>query len=138
MNIMNDYFDFLACVAKADNVVRPKETVLFFEMLKNMGMSSAIQNKYKKILNSDKPIDSDAIISKVAKNTNSLMLPWFIRDAFLMADADGKISKEEIQVIKELVIKSGITQNKFVKIKNWGLEYIKHTQEGLKLFNISK
>lgn len=138
MNIMNDYFDFLACVAKADNIVQPEETVLFVEMLKNMGMSSSIQNKYKKILNSDKPIDSDAIISKVAKNTNPLMLPWFIRDAFLMADADGKISKEEIQVIKELVIKSGITQNKFVKIKNWGLEYIKHTQEGLKLFNISK
>lgn len=137
MKIIDDYFDLMVCVIKADRLVRKEETALFLGMMKNMGMSSSIQSKYKKLLSSKKVVDSDAIISKVAKNTPISILPWFVRDAFLMADIDGEISKEEIQVIKQLVEKSGFTPKQYIKIKQWGLEYIKHSKAGLKLFGMN-
>jgi len=134
MNIINDYLDFMVCVIKADGITRKKEFTLFIGMMKNMGISSSTQNKYKKILFAKNEIDVDAILTRVAKNTS--VLPWFIRDAFLMADIDGKISAEEITVTRQLLEKSGYSPKQFTKIKQWGLEYVKHSKTGLKLFGM--
>lgn len=137
MKILDNYFDLMFCVIKADKVTHKEEIKLFLNMLKDYKISSLTQNKYKKLLLSNKPVDIDNIINKVAKNVSQSMVPWFVNGAFLMADADGKISKEEIRVIKQFFEKSGFSTNQFMEVKRWSLQYVKHIKKGIKLFKLN-
>ena len=135
MKFIDDYLKLMICVIKADDVIHKGEEELFLNMLKDLGISSSAQNKYNKLLFSTKSADIAGITSRVAKNVNRSMMPWLVCGAFLMADADGKILEEEIQVIKQLLEKSGFSPKQFTKVKQWGLEYVKHTKKGIKLFS---
>lgn len=134
MQIAENYLDFLTCVMLADGVIQEEEKSAFLNILNRVGLSKKLSKKYFRILSGTQLIDRDDVISRVASQKDKEILVWIVRDAFLIADANGDVSDEEILLIKKLLEKSGVTPSRMKKIIQWGNEFIDHTKNGLKLF----
>ena len=79
-------------------------------------------------------LDEAAVIERLGQEKDTEVRLWFVRDAMLMADADGVISEQKIELIKSLLASWGYKGEKAKARITWAKEYVTHTRRGEKLF----
>jgi len=136
MSLANDYLDFMLLIFNADEYIDKNEIGLFIGMLDQIGINQKLKNHYRSILTGKKPYPQNKpTIKRIVKERSSEEIGFIVRDAYLMADADGSISEFETEVIKILLSKSNIPKSRFKNIHNWGIEYVEHSKRMNKLFS---
>jgi len=137
MTTAEKYLDFMVCVLQADGIIHEKEVEEFTRMLQQVGLKPELKKKYRRVLKGTW-LDAERVIRRVAKNANPQFLNWLVRDGYLMADADGKVTPPEIEIINELLIKAGVSTHRRQSIHDWGKQAVKHARAGAKLFSKSR
>lgn len=135
MKITDKYLELMCCVMEADGVVTAEEARCFEAMLDISTVSAALRAKYVRRLKRRPPPSADSSLKRVAAGIQGAELLWFVRDAFIMSDADGKITDDELRVVMKFVEFAGIPKTRFPKIKLWGIEQAKQVRRGLGLFS---
>lgn len=126
------YFDFITCVLMADGDVAEEERTLFESMLKSTGVSTKLRTKYRRVLRGEHGLSEADTIAGLASAAAD-ELTWLVRDAFLMANADGNVSHHEVAVINRLLLEAGVPKSRLPKIKKWGLAAVDHLVSGVEL-----
>ena len=134
-NFAYDYLDYLFCILNADGIVHEREAEFFANILNNLSMKDRLVDHYNRILLGEAsfPSSSDTI-NRIVENRKSSEITYIVRDAFLLAGIDGVVHEAELAVIRNLLKKLGLSENMILSIKDWGNDYINHTNIGLELF----
>ena len=134
MRFSEMYLDLMVCVLLADNRVDRGEKKLFLQMLNMFGVDRELQQKYEQLLDKETYLDSDQVVTEIAKVLDPETLTWLVRDAFLMANADGIVSPEEVEVVDKLLEKAKVPEDLYEQIHSWGMESIAMLERGYSLF----
>ena len=129
MSLLKSYLDFMLCIMEADGEITDEEKEMFLKMLSRSSVRKSIAQRYRSLLEGKRVgLDPKDVISRIVKVADAEALGWIVRDAYLAADVDGKISKKEVALINELLEAAGIPKKLHGEIKSWGIEFVKHTK----------
>ena len=129
MSFIKHYLDFILCILEADGKITDEEKELFLKMLDRTGVQKKLIQQYKKLLEKEATgLDPEEVISSIVEEADAELLGWLVRDAYLAAEVDGKVSKEEIVLINKLLEAAGVPKKLHKVIQSWGMEFIAHTK----------
>ena len=133
MNLASNYLELMFSVLFADGVVHEEEIKLFRRMLSHVGLAHDLQRRYLDILENRKPLDLDVVLARIAAETDHATLLWFLRDGYLMAAADCRISREEVKLVDAMLAGCGIPRERTGLLRRWGRQQVRQIQKGAAL-----
>ncbi len=133
MERVRKYLDLMVYVLKADGIVHEKERALLDALIINVGLKDEIIEEYKAKLEEGSVPDMEKRLTELAENVDAQALAGMVRDAYLMADADGIIDPTEVNLINSFLSKAGIPEERHKEIEMWGRETIAHMKRGILL-----
>jgi tellurite resistance protein len=128
------YLDLMAGVLLADDRVDKGERKLFLQMMDVAGVDENLKTKYERVLRQETSINTDGVIREIVEGIDPETLTWIVRDAYLMANADGVVSSEEVAIINKLLVQAQIPEDRHEVIHAWGRESIALLERGYTLF----
>jgi len=135
MDIVERYLTVMAAVLHADRIVHEAEETLFLRMLRDAGIRGEFEEKCRALLDETNRDVEIASLRAALDAVDTETLVWIIRDAFLMADADGGVSDDELSVIDECLRLAGIEEGRLEAVHAWGNETLAHLKRGYLLLS---
>lgn len=99
---MKDHFELLAAIARADGRITPEEVSVIWQFLEAAGVSEAVAARVKTLLDPDTEIDVDLILTSLAAKSSPWSIAHAVRDAYVVAAADGTVSTSEALAVERL------------------------------------
>jgi uncharacterized tellurite resistance protein B-like protein len=127
------YFDVLACVARADGRLAPEEQRFLRAAAESSRLSGDALARLERLLDVDTPFSVDLVLSEVAGEMNAAVVVEALRDAYVLAAADGEIAPVEIDVLDRLLARIGIAIERRPALHEWARRAAEHHIEGLAL-----
>ncbi len=136
------YVKVLACVARADGVIAAEELAAINRALDAVITQPDALHDVKVLLDISLPVDCPAILKQCvvqmrdATATSEDMaahLAELLRDCYVIAAVDGRISSEEVSMIDELLSLSGIPLQKRATLHQWAETSARHVSDGVGL-----
>lgn len=134
MGFPERYLDFMLCVLWADGVVTDDEISAFQQMLDVMGIAGDTADGCMQRLKPEAEFSVADALESVATGSTMVELTTIVRDAFVMAGADGVVHQSELEVIQRLVHEAGVAESKWPQILEWGMDHLAHLRRGAELF----
>jgi uncharacterized membrane protein YebE (DUF533 family) len=137
MDMTEAYLSFTLCVLQADGRVDDGEARLFASMLRHAGVRADLRRKYERFLRGEAELDPAKVLASMPEMLDEMLLMWLVRDAYLVAGADGVVSEPEEALIQDLLRHVGIPESRFGEIRAWGMEAVRHARTGATLFTVA-
>lgn len=83
----------------------------------------------------DAPPD-DRLLGDIATGLGRHALPAAIRDAFILAAADGEIAPEEIKVLRKFLLQAGVPAENFPLVIRWCETALDHLRQAKYIFGL--
>ncbi len=99
---MIDHLELLAAIARADGRIAPEEVSVIWRFLEAAGVPDAVAARVNQLLDPETEIDVDLILTSLAAQSSPWSLAHAIRDAYVVAAADGHVSTSEALAVERL------------------------------------
>jgi uncharacterized membrane protein YebE (DUF533 family) len=123
------YARLLAFMARVDNELTVDEMAMFEQRLGTALLSPNQRSMIREALKS--PPSLDECLAGLSDEAGRLAL----RDAVLMAAADGEVDDDEREVLKEIIAHLGLSEDSLERLLNWTVEGYSWMQSGYDLLN---
>jgi len=123
------YARLLAFMARVDNELTVDEMAMFEQRLGTALLSPKQRELIRQALKTPPPLDE--CLSGLSDEAGRLAL----RDAVLMAAADGEVDDDEKEVLMEIVAHLGLNENALDKLLKWTVEGYNWMQSGYDILN---
>jgi uncharacterized tellurite resistance protein B-like protein len=133
MKPLEFYFQFLACVARADGRVSPAEQDAVQAAVAASGLEPAIVERLGQILDLSRPFDVEALLVRAARSLSPTLLAEVLRDAYAMALLDGELHPREIALVDRLLDVAGVTERGRTVLHAWAEAAARQHLDGLAL-----
>lgn len=130
------YLNFLLWVVRSDgNIALGQRNRLLQVMIEGMGLRDELVDHYRKELNRESWEDpGDDELQALAKDLDPLSLGNLVRDAYLMAWADGVLREVEVDFVKRFLSAAGIPPERHEGIDHWARRAVELNHEAFELF----
>lgn len=99
---MIDHLELLAAIARADGQITPEEVSVIWRFLEAAGVPPAVADRVNELLDLEKELDVDLVLTSLAAQASPWSLAHAIRDAYVVAAADGHVSTSEALAVERL------------------------------------
>ena len=99
---MHNHLEFLAYVARADGEVAVEEVLAIRAFMSKAGMTEGDVERMNQLLDPTHTIDFRDVVKALAGHSSAWGLFEAIRDAYVIAQADGRLAREEIKAVDSL------------------------------------
>ena len=99
---MIDHLELLAAIARADGRIAPEEVSVIWRFLESAGVPKAVADRVNQLLDPDTEIDVDLILTSLAAQSSPWSIAHAVRDAYVVAAADGQVSTSEALAVERL------------------------------------
>ena len=123
------YARLLAFMARVDNELTVDEMAMFEQRLGTALLSPPQRKMIRSALKSPPPLEE--CLSAMGEETGRLAL----RDATLMAAADGTVDEDEREVLETIVEHFGLDPNSVEQLLKWTAKGYRWVQEGYDILN---
>ncbi|MBL6891174.1 MAG: TerB family tellurite resistance protein [Candidatus Poseidoniaceae archaeon] len=123
------YARLLAFMARVDNELTVDEMAMFEQRLGTALLSPNQRAMIRESLKSPPPLDE--CLAGLSDEAGRLAL----RDAVLMAAADGEVDDDEREVLEEIITHLGLSEESLDRLLNWTVEGYSWMQSGYDLLN---
>ncbi len=123
------YARLLAFMARVDNELTVDEMAMFEQRLGTALLSPNQRELIRQALKSPPPLDE--CLSGLSEEAGRLAL----RDAILMAAADGTVDDDEKEVLTEIIAHLGLPSESLDRLLNWTVEGYTWMQSGYDIWN---
>ncbi|MAU75000.1 MAG: hypothetical protein CBC92_006580 [Euryarchaeota archaeon TMED132] len=123
------YARLLAFMARVDNELTVDEMAMFEQRLGTALLSPNQRAMIREALKSPPPLDE--CLAGLSDEAGRLAL----RDAVLMAAADGEVDDDEREVLEEIITHLGLSEESLDRLLNWTVEGYSWMQSGYDLLN---
>ncbi len=123
------YARLLAFMARVDNELTVDEMAMFEQRLGTALLSPNQRELIRQALKSPPPLDE--CLSGLSEEAGRLAL----RDAILMAAADGTVDDDEKEVLTEIIAHLGLPSESLDRLLNWTVEGYTWMQSGYDILN---
>lgn len=127
------YFDVLACVARADQQVTPAERSAILSAASACDIGAVALARIEGSLDLGQPFDVDAVLDLAAGALDPGLLAELLRDAFVLAGADGDVAPLELDTIRRLLSRIGIEATSQDVLMEWARRAAEHHMDGVQL-----
>jgi tellurite resistance protein len=127
------YFDVLACVARADQQVTPAERSAILSAATACDLGELALERIEGSLDLGQPFDVDAVLEIAAGRMDPGLLAELLRDAFVLAGADGDVAPLELDTIRRLLSCMGIEATRQDVLMEWARRAAEHHMDGVQL-----
>ena len=130
------YLNFLLWVVRSDgNIALGQRNRLLAVMIEGMGLRKELVDRYRDELSRESWDDpTDAELQELAKGLDELSLGNLVRDAYLMAWADGVLRDVEVEFVMKFLSAAGVPQERHREIDDWARRAVKLNHEAFELF----
>lgn len=129
------FLALLVEVARADRRIAPEERALIHTHLSNLSQEVGAADIVSRL---DDPAAgaSDPRLADIATALGRHALPAAVRDAFVLAAADGEISREELAVLRQFLIQAGVPAENFPLVIRWCESALDHLRQARYIFGL--
>jgi hypothetical protein len=113
------YFDVLACVARADQVVVDAERGLLLAAASACDLASEAMQRLERQLDLGQPLDVDRTLADAAAGADVAVVAEVLRDAYVLAMADSDVAPAELAVIDRFLDHAGYDANGRAVMMEW-------------------
>lgn len=136
MGKTEQYLNFLLWVVRSDgNVAKSQRNRLLAVMIEGMDLREELVSHYRDELNRtswEEPTDAE--LKELAKDLDELSFGNLVRDAYLMAWADGVLRDVEVAFVRRFLKASGVPEERYEKIDQWARRAVELNHEAFELF----
>jgi len=100
--VMIDHLELLAAIARADGRIAPEEVSVIWQFLEAAGVDPAVADRINQLLDPTVPLDVDLVLTSLAAQSSPWSLAHAVRDAYIVAAADGEVSTAEALAVERL------------------------------------
>ena len=136
MGKTEQYLNFLLWVVRSDgNVAKGQRNRLLAVMIEGMDLREELVQHYRQELNRTRWEEpTDAQLKELAEGLDELSVGNLVRDAYLMAWADGVLRDVEVEFVMRFLSASGVPKEKHEAIDKWARRAVELNQEAFELF----
>ena len=116
---MAHHLELLACVARSDGDVSVEEALAIRSFMDSAGTSLEDVQRVSMLLDVKSDIDVESVLARLAKECTAWSLAEAIRDAYIIASADGEVTKHEISTVERLFELLNLTMEHRAKLHRW-------------------
>lgn len=131
MGRLESYFRVLIAVARSDGDVDVSEAELIRAAMDGIEVSGRLREDLERLLDASEPCEPTELLKTVANQADPSSLAEALRDAYVIAAADGRLDKNEISVIDRLLSQVGIDAERRPLFHEWARTAAEHHMEGL-------
>jgi hypothetical protein len=99
---MAHHLELLACVARSDGDVSIEEALAIRSFMDSAGTALDEVQRVCILLDMNHEVDVDDVVRRLAKECTAWSLAEAIRDAYIIASADGEVTHHEISTVERL------------------------------------
>ena len=115
--LMAHHLELLACVARSDGDVSVEEALAIRSFMDAAGTSLGDIQQVSLLL--DK-VDVERVVSRLAEEATAWTLAEAVRDAYIIASADGEVTNHEISTVERLFELLDLPVEHRAKLHTWG------------------
>jgi len=136
MGRTEDYLNFMLWVVRSDgNVDAQQKTRLLSVMVEGMDLRKDLVARYREALALSEWSDpTDEELRGLAEGLDPLSLSNLVRDAYLMAWADGVLRDVEVNFVKRFLKVAGIPEDRLEAIDQWARQAVDINRQAFELF----
>ena len=123
------YARILAYMARVDNEITVDELAMFEQRIGTALLSPNQRDQLRRALKN--PPTLEECLEGLGPESGPLAL----RDALLMATADGSIDDDELEVLEDISDHLGLTEDSIPKLVEWAKKGYRWMDEGIELLN---
>lgn len=127
------YFQVLACVARADAKLAPQERALVRGSAEAMGLDGTALASIDHIADPAAAVYAKAVLADAVRDMDASALCEVLRDAYVLAGADGNVDVTEISVIDDAMAARGIAERYRAPLHEWARSAAEQHIDGVRL-----
>lgn len=137
MGRTEQYLDFMLWVVRSDGVVdKEQKRRLLAVMIEGMDLRQELVDRYRQALaRTTWSEPSDEELAAHAEGLDAVSLGNLVRDAYLMAGADGVLRKVEVDFVKRFLSAAGIPSERLEAIDLWARQAVELNAQAFELFD---
>ena len=116
---MAHHLELLACVARSDGDVSVEEALAIRSFMHSAGTSVDDVQRVSILLDMKADIDVEAVLQRLASECTAWSLAEAIRDAYIIASADGEVTNHEISTVERLFELLELPMEHRAKLHRW-------------------
>lgn len=116
---MAHHLELLACVARSDGDVSIEEALAIRSFMNSAGTSVDDVQRVSILLDMKAEIDVEGVLSRLASECTAWSLAEAIRDAYIIASADGEVTNHEISTVERLFELLDLPMEHRAKLHRW-------------------
>lgn len=136
MGRTEDYLNFMLWVVRSDgNVDVNQKKRLLSVMVDGMDLQDGLVDGYRNALAQSEWADpTDEELRKLAEGLDPLSLGNLVKDAYLMAWADGVLRDVEVNFVKRFLRVAGVPEARLDAIDKWARQAVDINRQAFELF----
>lgn len=138
MKPLADYFEIMACVARADGRIAPEEQKSLAEAIASSGLDTGSVARVNAILDLTREVDTREIVARVAKTLPVAALVEVLRDAYVVALLDGELDPREVAFLESLLEEVGVPERRRAAIHTWAETAARQHLDGMELIHSAR
>ena len=99
---MIDHLELLAAIARADGRISPEEVSVIWRFLEAAGVPAAVADRVHQLLDPETELNLDLVLASLAAQSTPWALAHAVRDAYIVAAADGHVSTSGALAVERL------------------------------------
>lgn len=123
-------------VARADRRIAPEERQLIHSHLSNLIHDLGAEEIVQRLDAAPDALPDESLLGDIASGLGRHALPAAIRDAFILAAADGQIAPEELKVLRQFLLKAGVPAENFPLVIRWCESALDHLRQAKYIFGL--
>lgn len=123
-------------VARADRRIAPEERAMIHAHLSHVIHDLGAEQVVERLDASPDALPDDRLLGDIATGLGRHALPAAIRDAFILAAADGEIAPEEIKVLRKFLLQAGVPAENFPLVIRWCETALDHLRQAKYIFGL--
>ena len=116
---MAHHLELLACVARSDGDVSVEEALAIRSFMDSAGTSVEDVQRVSGLLDLKNDIDVEKVLARLAGQCTAWSLAEAIRDAYIIASADGEVTNHEISTVERLFEILNLSLEHRAKLHRW-------------------
>lgn len=125
-------------VARADKRIAPEERAMIHAHLSNVIHDLGAEEIVERLDAAPDARPDEGLLGDIATGLGRHALPAAIRDAFILAAADGEIALEEIKVLRQFLLHAGVPAENFPLVIRWCETALDHLRQAKYIFGLDK
>ena len=116
---MAHHLELLACVARSDGDVSVEEALAIRSFMDSAGTSVEDVQRVSVLLDMNADIDVEKVLTRLADECTAWSLAEAIRDAYIIASADGEVTNHEVSTVERLFELLDLPMEHRAKLHRW-------------------